>query len=117
MSIHYSKPRQKGRPKDYFEYVKSERWKKRKEKYHLTHKRQCVACGSFREIDIHHLEYGDWGYEKDTALITLCHSCHDEYHRHRQVGQPLESSSLQFIRYKQECIKRALQHIKDIDSK
>lgn len=99
------KPKGKARKMSYFNYIKSTYWLKRKKDYYKTHKRQCKACGSFKQIDLHHMEYGSFGAEPDYALITLCRECHAEYHREYPMKHNMIKMSLLFIKRKQDTIK------------
>ena len=69
-------------PKKYNIYIKSEFWKKRRNKYFKDFGRKCFICGSVKYIQIHHLEYDNnyYGIEKDEMLVNLCRECHEQFH-------------------------------------
>lgn len=78
-------------------YYRSEVWAKRRKAYYRRHKRQCAACGTWKRVQLHHVEYEgpwgnlrnrfDWGKEPDRALLPLCgknalrQGCHGNVHR------------------------------------
>jgi hypothetical protein len=69
-------------PRKYEIYINSQWWEKRKNLYFQSHKRQCLNCGSFAFIELHHLKYraSEFGYEKDEDLAPLCCRCHKSFH-------------------------------------
>ena len=93
---------------DYFEYINSPAWARRKEKYYKTHKRICQACGWPRDIELHHLEYGRFGIEPDYALASLCRACHRELHEKNPTKQNMIKVTLLFIKAKQRLIRKLL---------
>lgn len=55
-------------------------WEARKDRYYATHPRLCHACGSDRDVELHHIELArsrrPMGDEPDWALIPLCQPHH-----------------------------------------
>lgn len=98
--------KKKGFTGDYFEYIRSPYWLKRKAKFYKTNKRQCLACGSYSNIDLHHTEYGNFGNEPDYALVTLCRTCHDEFHASNRTQRDMIKTTWAFIRAKQARLYR-----------
>lgn len=52
-----------------------------------------MACGSKKDIHVHHLTYERMGHELDSDLMVLCEVCHDKVHQlHRtsMKGKSLE---------------------------
>lgn len=93
---------------DYYEYIKSIDWLKRKERYYLKHKKQCQACGSYKLINLHHMVYGDFGNEPDNTMVCLCESCHNEFHKIYLITKDLRKQTNEFIKHKQDTIKRLI---------
>lgn len=102
---------------DYFSYIKGSLWQERKERYYRKYKKLCKACGTRKDIDLHHTIYGNWGNEPDYSLIPLCRNCHKELHRTFPSPNRLLKETLEFIKRKQQQIKITLQHTNTIDSK
>lgn len=93
---------------DYFEYIHSELWIKRKELYYKKHPKQCRACGRFDKIHLHHLKYGYWTREKDEDLMPLCEPCHAEFHTIYGTGKYLKHNTHLFIKQKQAYIQSSI---------
>lgn len=66
---------------DYSSYMQSEAWWARKAEYYKTHAKRCSACGSKKNIHLHHMTYERLGRERDSDMAPLCEKCHDEVHR------------------------------------
>jgi hypothetical protein len=57
--------------REYERYLKSNAWAIRKNAYYRRHNRQCVACGSWKRIQLHHVTYDSFGHEPDKDLAPL----------------------------------------------
>lgn len=61
----------------------SPKWKKKREEVFERYGKQCVECGSTKNIQVHHLIYRKghhlWEYNVD-ELIPLCKKCHQKIH-------------------------------------
>jgi hypothetical protein len=71
--------KQRWQPIAYKDYIKSEAWAERKRIYYLSHPHLCEVCGH-PDVDLHHLDYGNFGNEKDKNLAALCRIHHEEVH-------------------------------------
>ena len=61
---------------NYYDYLKSPRWQ-RKRRQRLKHdKYRCRTCWSTKRLEVHHCTYDRLGREKLDDLITLCRDCH-----------------------------------------
>lgn len=108
------------RPKklDYFEYIKSPLWQQRKTAYYRRHRKVCQACGSYKVIQLHHMEYGNFGQEPDYALVSLCEICHKDFHkRYGGSTRNMIKATKLYIEAKQSSIKSLLGGKKGIDGK
>ena len=103
-------------PQEYFKYISSPYWLKRKQEYYKKNKRICQACGSMNDIDLHHLVYNNFGLERDDQLACLCRNCHQELHHKIGSSNNMEKQTTKFIKSKQHNIKRLMKRLKDIDS-
>jgi len=66
---------------DYQAYLKSEHWKRRKERSLKLAGHKCQLCGKrYCELHVHHLNYDRLGCETDTDLAALCKTCHWFFH-------------------------------------
>lgn len=88
------------RPK-YSIYIKSAKWKKRRERYWKEHGKDCKACGSTERPTVHHVHYGYLGREQDEHLIGLCWDCHQDFHLEYGVNTTMQDETLEFIEKKQ----------------
>jgi hypothetical protein len=67
------------RPK-YDSYIHSNEWQLRRLKYWKDFGKNCKACGSVKDLVVHHMHYGFLGRERDEDLVGLCWNCHGELH-------------------------------------
>lgn len=69
-----------GQSEGYRVYMKSPEWaQKRKLKLKQVGYR-CQGCGSDERLEVHHLSYARFGYERPEELQVLCHICHAHEH-------------------------------------
>ena len=63
--------------------LSSPKWKKKREEVFERYGKQCVECGSTKNIQVHHLIYRKghhlWEYNVN-ELIPLCKKCHQKIH-------------------------------------
>ncbi len=73
---------------NYSEQLKDPRWVRKRNKILRRDGYKCTACGNKGELHVHHTYYlsytPPWMYP-DYSLITLCSSCHNEYHLHHEI--------------------------------
>lgn len=96
-------------PQNYFKYINSIYWLKRKETYYKNHAKLCQACGTNKYIDLHHLTYNILGLENDNDLICLCRDCHAQLHKQIGSSKNMYRDTYKFIKTKQNNIKRLLE--------
>lgn len=96
----------KHKPIDYFEYIRSKEWCERRAKHIKKHGAICKACGTTRNIQVHHMEYGNWGNEPDYALITLCETCHKDFHSKHDTRHNMIKATELYIKQKQNTIRQ-----------
>ncbi len=108
----------KNRPKtvDYFEYIRSKEWHKRREEYLNKFGRHCQACGNKKGIEVHHKQYGEFGHEPDYALVAMCSLCHKDFHATNRLQNNMIKATELYIKHKQAYIKQ-LRNTLSIDSK
>ena len=85
----------------YEELLKDPKWKEKREHIIKRDGHKCLKCGATKNLQVHHLYYetlltndmpvSPWNYP-DSAMITLCETCHLEVHRNLDIE----------IRYKNE---------------
>lgn len=68
--------------KDYDTYINSRSWRARKLVYYATHDRVCAACGTDRNVHLHHRTYVRMGAELDADLTPLCEAHHTVVHQY-----------------------------------
>lgn len=89
-------------PKQYAVYIKSDWWKKRKEKFYRENEKRCMACLNTHYIDLHHIVYQNFGEELDRHLVALCRDCHEEFHQLYGVRKSMIEQTNEFIIKKRE---------------
>lgn len=63
--------------------VSSPKWKKKREEVFERYGKQCVECGSTKNIQVHHLIYRKGHHLLEynvNELIPLCKKCHQKIH-------------------------------------
>lgn len=68
------------------EELSSVQWKEKREEVFDKYGKQCVECGSRKNIEVHHLVYRNgkhlWEYSTD-ELVPLCRECHCKVHKNK----------------------------------
>jgi 5-methylcytosine-specific restriction endonuclease McrA len=67
-------------PERYHEYLRSEAWRRKRERVLARDDRVCTRCGSEHNLHVHHLSYRFIGRERLSDLVTLCEVCHRREH-------------------------------------
>ncbi len=65
---------------NYKEYLKSEHWLGMRDRILWERDYECQACGSGKNLNVHHLTYAHLGSEYDDELVVLCKPCHKAHH-------------------------------------
>lgn len=60
----------------YQSYIRSDKWKKKKEERLKKDNYICLNCGSKEKLEIHHKNYNSLYNEDISDLKTLCEKCH-----------------------------------------
>lgn len=68
-----------GKP-DYYEYMNSWSWRRKREEAFQHYGRKCSICGSCYELRVHHRSYMNLGHEPMEDLQVLCQDCHNNLH-------------------------------------
>ncbi len=68
------------RPDFYLAYLNSSGWRTRRNAALKDAKYRCSACGSGRNLQVHHLTYERLGAELDEDLRVVCGDCHQQTH-------------------------------------
>lgn len=72
----------------YRKYIKSVAWRKKRLQVFAYYGKRCYACGTLKNIQVHHLTYQHFGNERIYELRPLCKRCHDEVGRlHWRLGK------------------------------
>jgi len=66
--------------KEYYEYLKSDKWKLKRQKVMLRDKNICQACLTRQATDVHHLTYKHIYNEPLFDLVAICRPCHEKLH-------------------------------------
>lgn len=69
----------------YEDYLKSKEWKTKREKIAQERNYICEKCKKqiIKGYHIHHINYDNFGNEKESDLMFLCKKCHEKIH-HRE---------------------------------
>lgn len=68
------------RQKEYREYLKSDKWKQKREEVLEEQGRKCIFCDSENKLQVHHENYDNVGNEGSWDLFVLCNKCHTRVH-------------------------------------
>ena len=83
-----------GGGRSYKELLDTDEWRRKRQRILKRDNHVCKWCGRSDHLQVHHKYYEKypdntfaepWDYP-DTALITLCESCHRKYHEKYHVG-------------------------------
>lgn len=96
----------------YKAYIKSDKWKKKREQVFRFYGKRCYACRKpERILHVHHLTYDRLGNENVRDLIPLCVPCHKEVTRlYRAPGGRQKGNlrvTMEFVRYMRERRRRS----------
>ncbi|AXH68949.1 HNH endonuclease [Streptomyces phage SparkleGoddess] len=87
---------------EYKRYIESDRWKLVCARYWAVYGKKCQACGSRKNLHVHHNTYERFGREVLRDLTGVCQPCHREIHRlhRRDRRKSLRSVTLSFVNAK-----------------
>lgn len=71
---------------EYFAYIRSAKWKKKRTQAFECHGRKCQICGATERLTVHHKTYERLGREEMQDLEVLCRDCLDNHHEETVVG-------------------------------
>jgi len=85
---------------NYFDYINSKAWKKRRVRYYRKYGKYCDICGSTVGIQLHHRTYIRLGSEADADLQALCRGCHENTHEGSKswIADPITQEYLDICR-------------------
>lgn len=94
--------------KFYKDYIKSERWQRKRAAVFSHYGKRCYACRTTKgPMHVHHMTYARLGNEAIGDLIPLCVNCHREvtkrYRRSRRRG--LRRVTMEFVKSKRSGVK------------
>lgn len=84
-------------PRKYKDYICSIFWRMRKNEYYKKYGKFCFVCKSTNYINLHHIVYGEYGYEKDENLIPLCDFHHNLFHEQYELSGNMSEQTLEFV--------------------
>lgn len=64
----------------YHSYLRSRKWRKKREKVLKRDRYRCTRCGYAKRLQVHHLTYDRIFNERLSDLTTLCARCHMREH-------------------------------------
>lgn len=88
------------RKEEYKKYLRSSRWIIRKAMLVITlvnegKKICCVDCGTFDDLDVHHLSYENVGDEKMSDICFMCRKCHHKKHFGKEIKTTLDDEDVE----------------------
>ena len=82
----------------YNEYIQSNVWSSRRNRFFKKFGRACTACGGFKKIHLHHMVYTKYdGNEPDAHLVALCEAHHNGYHKEYGVKKSMITTTIEYI--------------------
>jgi 5-methylcytosine-specific restriction endonuclease McrA len=69
----------------YNSYLKSDDWAAKRKSILKRDNYQCQACGSRRNLQVHHKSYKHVGHELNEELTVLCRPCHMKKHGRKEA--------------------------------
>jgi hypothetical protein len=90
----------------YKNYLKSDHWNDFKSSvYGGKKKRRCAVCGTYYNLNTHHIDYKRIGREHASDVLVLCGDCHRKYHTGTIPGNVLEFVNKHRKLFVQPCRK------------
>jgi hypothetical protein len=83
-------------PLSYRSYIKSKRWRDRRNRYFKTHPRRCAVCRS-PHVSLHHSSYKHLRNEPDEDLIPLCNTHHKGFHEQHGVKRDMKEETTGYV--------------------
>lgn len=71
---------------DYYAYIASAAWKRKRMQALEYYGNRCHVCGSTESLHVHHKRYACLGREKMKNLEVLCRGCHANHHEGEVLG-------------------------------
>lgn len=68
---------------NYYDYIKSNDWKRKKSELEKSARYRCQVCNKGKDetiLNVHHRTYARLGCELPSDLVVLCRACHALYH-------------------------------------
>lgn len=95
--------------KAYRDYMRSERWQRKRRQVFAYYGKRCYACRKRAKVlHVHHMTYERLGREAITDLIPLCVPCHRSvtkiYKSNRRRG--LRRVTMEFVRAKRALLEK-----------
>jgi hypothetical protein len=72
----------------YAEYLQSEHWQTIRLEVLKRDGDHCRVCNSEDRLEVHHRTYERLGCEDLEDLMTLCHDCHETFHKNGRLAKP-----------------------------
>jgi len=76
---------------DYYEYIKSEKWKMLRNLCLVEYEYTCQLCNrkpkKLNQLHVHHKDYSNLGNETIKDLILLCDKCHNKFHGNKKSSR------------------------------
>src|SRR5882757_1588820 len=74
---------------EYKTYIRSPRWKAVCGRYWALYGRKCQACGSRKQLHVHHNTYDRFGREIMSDLTGVCQPCHRLIHQMHRANRKI----------------------------
>jgi hypothetical protein len=91
---------------NYQEYIKSDRWRRKREKVIKRAGGVCEECRKGRIRHVHHLTYKRLGNEWLSDLLGLCFGCHQAKHPNRRLSFGCRRSDIRKVENPEEVLAR-----------
>jgi hypothetical protein len=72
---------------NYYEYLKSDKWRRKSAEAKARAGNRCQVCNSPRKLNTHHRTYEHLGDEPPEDLTVLCNECHKTFSKQRKLSQ------------------------------
>jgi len=87
------------RKNEYYNYIHSKEWKKKRNHALNFYGYNCCLCGSRKKIHVHHRNYKNLFKETMQDLILLCQPCHKLFHKNKIMQNGKESKYMRNPHY------------------
>lgn len=91
--------KKKKNKRDYYEYIRSKKWKDFRDQALTYYGHNCASCGNKSDLQVHHKHYKTLFREEIKDVMILCETCHRKTHKNKIWHNPKPSKYMRHANY------------------